>query len=494
LRLLAVVIVGVLLSAAGSSAAPAVREVQVNPVLDMPFPANKQAEPGLAQNPLNPLNLISSSNDESGEPICTTGGPSSCPFSPGVSVSGFYASFDGGKTWPCHGLLDFSAAGFYAFGDPEQVFDTRGNAYYSTLALPLQADAQGERNADVFVARSADGGCTYPLSLKVSAGGGFHDKPAIAADGKKKSRFRDNVYVAWTWSPPQGADRILFVRSRDHGATWSAPVTISATGGSGGRTGTAVAVAPDGSVYVAWLDTTTSIASMRLAVSHDGGRTFPLRNVLVAPVTDQRVDSLPGTSFRQERNFPSLTIDQRGRLYTVWSTGTLAHGAVVVTSSKDGGKHWTTQHVAADVAGRSPFFSAVTVDPKGALDLVFVAADDVRNVAPGPGAVHYDAYFARSTNGGNSFSTPLLISSVPSDPDGSSTNSLTGQFVGDYISVVADRRGGTLYAALTDSRNAAACPAVDAYRAAPKTAVPDVLAQCPPTFGNTDIVLATVSY
>src|SRR6266853_213575 len=105
--------------------ASSVTNVQVNQVLAGPFPKNKQNEPSLAQNPTNPLNLIAGSNDEIGLPACTNTTPSSCPFPAGISVSGFYASFDGGQTWlaNCQGLIDLSAFGEYAFGDPAQAFD-----------------------------------------------------------------------------------------------------------------------------------------------------------------------------------------------------------------------------------------------------------------------------------------------------------------------------------------------------------------------------------
>lgn len=76
------------------------------------------------------------------------------------------------------------------------------------------------------------------------------------------------------------------------------------------------------------------------------------------------------------------------------------------------------------------------------------------------------------------------------DPDGSSTNSLAAQFLGYYITTVANV--STFYAVWTDSRNASPCTAVDAFRAGtgPK---PDVITQCPTTFGNTDIFLGTVA-
>src|SRR6266702_3384689 len=126
------IIVAVLaFSSYAALAKPAVSftNVQVNQVFPGPFPTNKQNEPSLAQNPTNSLNLIAGSNDEIGEPVCTNTTPSSCPFVTGVQSSGFHASFDGGQTWPCQGLIDLSAFKEYSFGDPSQAFDSKGNAY-----------------------------------------------------------------------------------------------------------------------------------------------------------------------------------------------------------------------------------------------------------------------------------------------------------------------------------------------------------------------------
>jgi len=177
--------------------------VQVNQPLAGPFPKNKQNEPSLAQNPTKPLNLIAGSNDEIGLPACTNTTSSSCPFTNGVSVSGFYASFDGGQTWPCQGLIDLSRFGEYAFGDPAQAFDSRGNAYYGTLAFPNSLTATHDQlatglQADFFVAKSSDGGCHYPSAAMVSSTSPalFDDRDAIAADSNPGSPFRDNVYAA----------------------------------------------------------------------------------------------------------------------------------------------------------------------------------------------------------------------------------------------------------------------------------------------------------
>ena len=230
----------------------------------------------------------------------------------------------------------------------------------------------------------------------------------------------------------------------------------------------------------------------RISISHDGGATFPKQNLTVAPVNDDFESPLPGSSFRQgSRTFPSLAIAADGTLYVAWAEHASGHAVVKVTKSTDEGLTWSAPVTAGDVRGRSAFFSSVATDPAGNVDVVFQAMDDVaEGTPPGPGVVFYDTYLVRSTNGGATFSRPLKISTASSDPDGSSTNSLGAQFLGDYITAVAD--ASHVYAVWTDSRNARPCAAVDAFRAG-TAGKPNVITQCPTTFGNTDIFLGTAT-
>jgi hypothetical protein len=242
------------------------------------------------------------------------------------------------------------------------------------------------------------------------------------------------------------------------------------------------------------------VCSDSCAVSHDGGVTFG-RPIIAAGVTDDFVSPAPGSSFRQDsRTFPSQTIGAGDTVYLAWANrtgdgpGATGHAVVQVVKSTDHAATWSAPVTAGDVTGRSAFFASIAVDPNGNVDSVFQALDDVSaGTPPGPGVVSYDTYFSQSTNGGASFGAAVKISSVRSDPDGSSTNGLGAQFLGDYITTVADEGGGRAFTVWTDRSNAMSCAAVDAFRAGagPK---PDVISQCPATFGNTDIFLGTVSY
>src|SRR5260370_23197743 len=142
-----------------------------------------------------------------------------------------YFSTDNGSTW---GGVDLplpaavGANGIRFGSDPSLVFDTQGNAFYGYIVV-FFGNGNGIKGTEMAVAKSTDGGRTYPSVNFFAFNGGtdhFNDKPMITADASPASPRRDNIYIAWDsasgGSPTRGGVHVA--ASHDHGATFtSAP-------------------------------------------------------------------------------------------------------------------------------------------------------------------------------------------------------------------------------------------------------------------------------
>ena len=184
-------------------------------------------------------------------------------------------------------------------------------------------------------------------------------------------------------------------------------------------------------------------------------------------------------------------------MYVVWCDFRSGRGVIKGAVSLDG-RHWNLLGTIASIPGRNAFFPAITVSPAGILSLSF---DALTMPPPGNpwqlGMQVYDMYYEQARPGQLDFSAPLRVSTVSSNPDGTSHIGLQEQFIGDYTGMVAGP--ASVYIVWTDARHARPCPAVDAYReavyAGSQTAIaPNPDTACDADFGNSDTELGIVNY
>jgi hypothetical protein len=498
------------------------------------FPTNKQNEPTIAVNPLDPQLLIAGSNDEQEQPPCGPGpvrGPSvpasDCSFFPGVGTDGVYTSSDGGQTWTNQGLIDDQAswqtAGVVSDGDPVITYGPKpdGNgfsylhgarAYYASLATV--GGAKGFEY--VIVSYSDDNGATWSapvVGMSKSARAVFNDKNWVTVDGNPASPWFGRLYLTWTQFRSNtvtgfGNEPVMVSVSPDGGVTFGAPKQLSPAGNNGtgnGRQGSSSSVGPDGTVYVAFEQGSAQVVT----TSGDGGKSWS-RPAAIGAVVDI-ADPIPGANFRTD-SFPTIAADPRPgsrTVYASWATRTAAGGRIVVATSNDRARTWSAPVTVSGAEGYA-FFQGLAVAPTtGRVDVAYqalVATDPTRF---GTGNAAIDAY-AVSKPAGGSWSAPVKLSTASSDPAASAQNNLQRQFWGDYNTLVSDDSGAWFIS--TDSRTGVGCPAVDAYqkylvdnglviqdddetpatgKGAPDPSVkPAPPVDCPAQFGNTDVRVA----
>jgi hypothetical protein len=334
--------------------------------------------------------------------------------------------------------------------DPSIAADFQGNFYlaYLNVNSPLN-----QFPFDVFVAKSTDGGATFPtyaVAVPGVSGVNDADKPYIGADNQPASPFRGSLYVSWTDFGSKQTIKAVF--SRDGGLTWSAPAAVShPTKVNQNITGSLPVVAPDGTVYVFWMLAVTSSSndlSILFSKSQNGGVTWGPQSTVAAHLpspgfinlknADPAYGTDPFSGLRIISN-PSAAIAPDGTIYVAWTDfpqGTCtqlsqfgdwacSNADVRLSVSRNGGRGWTAPVKISDdgAGGTDQFFPWIATHPDGLLSLAWI---DRRL---DPNNVDCNTFYT-NTSDGVTFLPNVRASSVTSTVG-------TGEFIGDYIGLAA---------------------------------------------------------
>ncbi len=221
----------------------------------------------------------------------------------------------------------------------------------------------------------------------IEAHGEAPPKLAYAADGSLVT-----AYVVAKVIPgrrfPAGALRVS--RSED-GVRWSAPVTVTDDSTFGSHNFHALHAAPDGSLFVTWLDGRHGKSAVYITRSTDGGRRWS---------PNRRVDV--GEACPCCRTAMATAPD--GALYVAWRS--VLPGSVrdiVVARSTDGGETWSAPvrtHADDWVFEGCPHAGpSMQVDAAGVLHIAWWTGKE--------GAA--GVYYARSADGARTFDAPVAL-------------------------------------------------------------------------------------
>ncbi len=282
----------------------------------------------------------------------------------------------------------------------------------------------GSHGGDILIARSDDNGSSFspPFNVSDSVGGDGKGRinPKVWHNGSQDLVAGPGglLYLAWT----EYDGMLWFSRSQDGGRGFSRPRRIAGGGQEKPVRAPSLALAEDGTLYLAWTTGEDDGADIQVAKSADGGASFGTP-VVVAP-TDRYADA------------PKLAVGAGGALHLAYAQsdgGPFGRYSIRYTQSADGARSFKPpKEIAVPAGGReSMHFPALALDGRGRVVVVYEQYPDVRKDPRGLGIVI-------SPDGGRSFSAPAAIPHS-ADPKGGTNGSHQGRLM-EKLAVDRDGR------------------------------------------------------
>jgi hypothetical protein len=418
----------------------------------------------------------------------------------GERWNGFYLSTDGGLTWsnelvpgyctdPTMGAGSEQAVsdmfGLSTNTDPVMVFDTFGNLFYSHIAFNNDPKRTNPPSVSgsllVSTYRVSDAGAAvYAKTETVPSGSGgsadkflvgpgssnFDDKQWMTADNSPSSPFYGRIYVTWTKFGAQGGQSSINLSHCGgddagepcDGSSWSRGNLVNRPVQGGLVQESFPTTAPDGTLYVAFLQFQGGFGSTRphsgiwVAKSTDGGETFTQSKVasisqIPAPIPPQGTAANDGLNSFRTGTVPTIGVTADGIVHLAWGQWNGTDADVVYVRSTNAGATWSAQQQMGDATGHQ-FFPSLDTDGNN----VHVDWYDSQLDPAGGGISALDVFYNRSTNSGASFAPDQRVTDVSFDPNSVSRFPVFCQaFIGDYIDL--DAVAGRIATIWTDNRN-----------------------------------------
>jgi hypothetical protein len=226
--------------------------------------------------------------------------------------------------------LEQPARGASVLWEPKPRFVRSGNDAQldvrTSEALNMIYAAQNQENKqDLFYSGSRDMGDTFSTPIRINTEAG-----EVAAHGENGPQLRMGygIYVAW-----EGNKDIKFSRSSNFGKSFAPAIKVNDDTGDDSQSFLTMEVAPDGTIFIAWLDgrdkqsNLPGTSSLYIARSKNKGASFE-KNIRITG------DVCPCCR-------PSIAFGDSGEVFIAWRHVFAENERIIaVASSADGGTSW----------------------------------------------------------------------------------------------------------------------------------------------------------
>jgi len=389
---------------------------------------NAEVEPMLAINPLDPSNVIGVWQQDRW-------------FDGGARGLRTAYSHDAGRTFAfaqaafsrCSGGNAANGGDYARASDPWVSIGPTGIAYQIAIGFTGGTFAPGSANA-VLASRSLDGGATWsaPATLIRDGSTAFNDKESITAD----STNGNYAYAVWDRLLPAGSGPSWLARTTDGGATWEPARAVYTPPGNGQTLNNQVVTLPDGTVVLFFSEFVTinraTTVVLRVARSADKGGTFGTPITIATSESIGTADPQTGQAIRDAGNIGSIAVGSNGVIAVAWQdarfTGDTVEG-IAFARSLDGGLTWSAPVAVNRVPSAQALLPAVAIRDDGTYGILYY---DLRNDTPDATRLLADVWLAQSSDGltwhESHVSGPFDFDKAPHVTEGAEV----GLFIGDY--------------------------------------------------------------
>jgi len=300
------------------------------------------------------------------------------PANPSYYQIRFTKSTDGGNTWSSP--IDITN-GDYTQVEPAIAIDSSGNIH---VVWSGESSLAGYTYYQLRYAKSTDGGITWSNPIDITSGLYQQEYPKIAIDSA------NNIYVVWDGtSATYTYYQIRYAKSTDGGNTWSSPIDITNT--SYNQYKPAIAIDNSDNIHILWRGTSDTYYQIRYIKSTDKGNTW-----------SSPIDITSGNYLQL---YPAIVIDKAGNIHVVWdgrSPLSPTYYQIRYAKSIDNGNTWSSP---IDITSGNyyQYYPAIATDSFNNIHIVW---EGESSLSPN----YYQIRYAKSTDGGNTWSNPINIS------------------------------------------------------------------------------------